>query len=285
MYHYFDEVLKENIELASAYLANTKTGFELGDKTAMDTLEASIMRRDAVNLLRKNEVDLIKAKQNTENFMWSEDAPLNLRASTQPEAYDSDLFQINIEVDQDRLVDSHPLILSYENKQANLQIEQRLKREKLKPKLKAKYNPLLSTPNNDLTPYYSANNYKLGLDFSMPILFRQERANIQRGNIKLQEPAFDIQHKRNELNNKLEGSILQQAVINEQIGLSTQNVAGYLQLMEGESEKFNFGESSVFLLNKRQEKYISGRLKLIELHIKLQIERLNYAYLANDLGE
>jgi outer membrane protein TolC len=285
MYFYFDSVLKENIVIAAAYLENTVTAFELGDKTGMDTLEASIMRRDAVNLLRKNEVDYIKAKQNAENFMWLDDVPVNLFDTTKPEAYDNDLFQIRIAADQNTLIDNHPLILSYKNKQANLAIAQQLKREKLKPKLKAKYNPLLSTPNGDLTPYYTANNYKLGLEFSMPILFRQERAEIQRGKIKLKEVGYVIQHKRNELNNKLEGSVLTQVVINEQIVLSEQNVDGYLRLMEGESEKFNFGESSVFLLNKRQDKYISGRLKLIELHIKLQIEQLNYAYLSNDLNE
>ena len=60
---------------------------------------------------------------------------------------------------------------------------------------------------------------------------------------------------------------------------------GYRLLLDGENEKFRFGESSVFLLNKRQEKYINGQLKLIELNIKLQVELLNYLYYSNGLIE
>ena len=117
----------------------------------------------------------------------------------------------------------------------------------------------------------------------MPMLFRSERANIQRGEVKIQEIIFDIENKRNELLNKLEGSLEQQAVIRNQIALQSQNVEGYRILLEGENEKFRFGESSVFLLNKRQEKFINGQLKLIELYVKLNIELLNYLYFSNRL--
>jgi hypothetical protein len=56
-------------------------------------------------------------------------------------------------------------------------------------------------------------------------------------------------------------------------------------LLEGENDKFRFGESSVFLLNKRQEKYIDGRMKLVDSQIKLQQEFLDYLYYTNALIE
>ena len=40
-----------------------------------------------------------------------------------------------------------------------------------------------------------------------------------------------------------------------------------------------------FLLNKRQEKYIEGQLKLIDLTNKLQKERLNYLLSSNQLAK
>lgn len=117
----------------------------------------------------------------------------------------------------------------------------------------------------------------------MPLLLRSEKADIVRGEIKIQETELDIQNKTNELQNKIENSWHQQKLLQEQIALLNLNVENYRRLLDGEQEKYNFGESSVFLLNKRQEKYIDGRLKLIEIHIKQQIELLNFLYYSNQL--
>jgi len=65
--------------------------------------------------------------------------------------------------------------------------------------------------------------------------------------------------------------------------LQTQGVVGYEQLLEAENIKFLYGESSVFLLNKRQEKFIDGKLKLVKLKVGLQTEKLNYLYYTNTL--
>ena len=85
--------------------------------------------------------------------------------------------------------------------------------------------------------------------------------------------------------NKTEASRQQQVVLQTQLTLMQQNVEGYRRLLEGENDKFLFGESSVFLLNKRQEKYIDGRLKLVETFIKMEMERLQFLYLINGLVE
>lgn len=72
-------------------------------------------------------------------------------------------------------------------------------------------------------------------------------------------------------------------ILRDQINIAEQNVAGYKRLLDGENEKFLFGESSVFLLNKRQEKYIQSQLKVVSLLVKLGTERLNYLYYTNGL--
>ena len=281
-YYFFQGVLNENIQIANAYFENTKLSFQNGEKTAMDTLEAFIMYQDANNLLQKNNGALTKSRQKVENYLWYEKTPISLQNTTKPEDYNNTIYPPRKNTSIPNIVNTHPLIQSYINKQSYYSIKQRLKREKLKPKLKVKYNPLLST-SNSLAPNLSLSDYKWGFDFSMPLLFRKEKADIQLGDIQIQEIGLDIQNKKNELQNKLENSLQQQAILREQITLSQQNLQGYRLLLEGENEKFRYGESSVFLLNKRQEKYINGRLKLIELNIKLQKELLNYLYYSNEL--
>jgi len=278
-------IIEENIDIALTYFNNTNTSFQNGEKTAMDTLEAFILAQDAYVMLQKNETKLTKARQNIENFLWVNNLPVELQPTTRPASLQNPVFDISETINTNPDLTQNPIIAEKLNKQAYFQVEQRLKREKLKPKLKAKFNPLLATSDNNIRPIYSTSDYKWGFDFSMPLLFRSARAGVQKGEIKLQEIALDIQNKSNELQNKIENSRQQQSILNEQIALQTQNNEGYRRLLEGENDKFLFGESSVFLLNKRQEKYIGGRLKLIDSQIKLQKELLDYLYFTNALIE
>jgi len=281
-YYFFSEVLKENIAIADTYFQNTKQSFLGGEKTVMDTLEAFILYQDAITHLQQNELGLIKSRQNIENYLWFESIPITLQSATRPENYNPGLLATYADFEGAVLSD-HPVILAAINKLSSLEIEQRLKREKLKPKLKLKYNPLLATRENSVAPSFSINDYKWGFDFSMPLLRRSEKADVNRGEVKIQETQLELQNKKNELQNKIESSWLRQNILTEQSVILSRNVAGYKRLLDGENEKFRFGESSVFLLNKRQEKYIDGQLKLIETFIKQQVELLNFLYFSNQL--
>ncbi|MEP7268465.1 MAG: TolC family protein [Saprospiraceae bacterium] len=283
LYHHFKIVLTENQELGKRYVDNTKQSYLGGEKTAMDTLEAFILYQDAILMAQKNEMELIKSRLVVENYLWYEDAPVSLQQRTIPEDYQKSYF-INAGKWTDTIaVTNNPILLASLYKLSMLELEQKLKREKLKPKLKVKYNPLLKTTPSSIAPIYSFENYTWGFVFSMPLLFRNERANIQQGEVKISEIELDIQNKRNELQNKIESTWRQLPILQDQIDLSINNANNYKQLLDGEFDKFRFGESSVFLLNKRQEKYITSQLKLIDMKIKQQTEKLKFLYLTNQL--
>ncbi|MBK7410358.1 MAG: hypothetical protein IPJ40_21245 [Saprospirales bacterium] len=56
--------------------------------------------------------------------------------------------------------------------------------------------------------------------------------------------------KQNSLKNKIEGNLESQLFLEAQVALQQQNVGNYGLLLEAERERFSYGESSVFLLNK-----------------------------------
>lgn len=282
-YFYFQEVLNENIAIADIYYNNTKASFFSGEKTSMDTLEAFIMFQDALTLMQANELSLVDAVKKVENYLWFNDFPVQLQENAKPEDYNKVINTSSLSLDIENIVNNAPIVLSYINKKSFYEIEQKLKRQKVLPKLKIKFNQLLATENNSVLPSYSLTNYKWGFDFSMPLLLRSERANIQIGQIKIDEITLDIDNKSNEIQNKIQTSVLQLKILNEQLFLIDKKVEGYKLLLEGETEKFKFGESSVFLLTKRQEKYINEQLKLIEYKIKLKKEYLTFLYYSNQL--
>ena len=283
--HYIQEVINESIAVANTYFENTKIAFLNGEKTGMDTLEALIIRQDRVAALQANTVRLIKAKQNIESYLWQNDLPLGLQPIAQPEKFEETIFSINANIDANNLSANTPIVQEKINKQKYFEMGLRLKRQKLLPKLKIKYHPLLHTSNDGITPNFSTSDYKWGFDFFLPLFLRSERAAIQKGEIKIRETILDIQNKQNELRIKMQASLEQQSILAQQLDLQEQNVAGYEKLLDAENEKFLFGESSVFLLNKRQEKYIDGQIKLIELRAKYQFEITKYLYYANELEQ
>ena len=53
--------------------------------------------------------------------------------------------------------------------------------------------------------------------------------------------------------------------------------------MAAENEKFRFGESSIFLLNSREQKLIEAQLKLVKLVVLYHKNRLGVAWAAGQL--
>ncbi len=276
------KVLQDNIELAQIYKDGTQQSYINGEKPAIDTLEAFLMVQDSRMRFKENEGNLIKVQQALESYLWYEQIPLELQDQRQPEP----LADFNIageDVSIESVLQTHPDILDKKIKQNSYEIEQRLKRDKLKPKLKVKYNPLISTTENSLAWDYSTADYKWGVNFSMPLFLRSERASIAQNQIKVKEIGLEIRDKQNALQNKIEGNLQIQQLLEEQLNIQRQNVVDYERLLNAEKDKFGFGESSVFLLNKRQEKFLESKIKLLKVLAKYHLMDVEYLLLTNQI--
>ena len=275
-------VVAENIELSLSYFENTKNAFENGEMTALDTLEAKLIYQNVDLLASQIRAEYLGAQQNLENFLWEGESALELNSMVYPpKALEEEL--IPDLTDLDNLINDNPKIRELDNSLKSTEIEQRLKREKLKPKLRAAYNPLLTGRDNNILPSYSISDYKLGVQFSMPFLFRSERADVKMGEIKIAEMDLKLKNEKNILKNSIENGIIQIDQLNRQLNILLNNIEGFRSLLEGEFEKFRFGESSVFLINSRQEKYIQSKFKEIEMRYKLNLKRFEQLYYLNQL--
>lgn len=280
-----EAIIQENLTLANNYFNATKEAFLNGSKPAIDTLEAFLIIQDRLNSLQKNQINLQKAKQELENFLWFKSLPLELQANTFPDKMNNNNFAFPLDILIEDLVEQNPQILQKEYKLQAYEIEQKLNKEKLKPKLKVKYQPLLATNNNDFAPNYSESNYKWGFDFSIPILLRTERGKVRQTNLKMKNIDLEIENKQNNLKNKIEATILNNASYQGLVALQNQTVINYKKLLDAEQIRFEIGESSVFLLNKRQEKYLESRIKFVDVQAKLFLNKLEFLYYSGNILE
>ena len=260
------KVYEEFLDNAELRLQGVKRSYDLGEKPTIDTTEARIAVSNRKLNLEKAKLNYIKASLQLSNFLWIEDIPVEIQTDIVPETkiknYIDDVLQIsNIALNLD--LENHPKLQSLDYKYKGLQIERRLKRNNLLPRVDLQYNFLGETP--ETINAFNTANYKAGLSINFPLFLRKERAELKLTNYKLQAIGFDKQAASLELNNKL--NTVQQEInsYQNQITLADIIVSDYTILLKGEERKFEIGESSLFLINSRESKLIENKLKVIEL--------------------
>lgn len=273
--------------LAQTRLEATRQSFLYGDKPAIDTLETFSNLLDRQIRLQESELDFQQATLALNMFLWGENTPLEMDKNMIPSPFDNnslDTQRLNQIISD--LPQNHPELKLYEFQLKNLDIEQKLKNNKLLPKLDLKYNFLANNATN-FFPSSASNvvdNYKLGLKFSYPLLTRSARADVSLNRIKIAETKFKFSQKRWELNNKIRAYLAEINIYIAQISTLKQNVNNYEQLLAAEYEKFRLGESSIFLLNSREIKLIETQQKLLTVQTKYEKAKASFSWVAARLA-
>ena len=94
---------------------------------------------------------------------------------------------------------------------------------------------------------------------------------LEKVKIEQLELGYKLEQKQLELLNKINATIEQLRASFDQLNIQKQMLTNYQTLFAAENEKFRIGESSVFLLNTREQKLIAGQLKLIKLQTYCQL--------------
>ncbi len=280
------QVYENALQLAQERFQAVKQSALLGDNPAIDTLEAGIQVQNRRLGLQSAQLDYANTSALLSIYLWSDGIiPLEISEETTPIPLDS-VTSLQLEATYfsqlDSMINNHPELQQYRYKIDQLTLDKRLKREQIKPKLNLNYFALSEPIGENPMANLSTNNYKWGLEFSMPILLRKERGELKLANLKLEETEMDIKNKLATIEFKVQASVNEWLTTLDQIELYNQTVRDYLGLLNGERQLFNAGESSLFLLNSRELGYIQAQLKLIELVSKNNKSILTTRY---NLGE
>lgn len=275
------------LEISKFRFEGVKSAYLGGDAAAIDTLEALLQ-------LQTIQAELQLAKQEFENsrlllstFLWSANSiPLEISENAIPDTSIIALsLELNFSSNVDSLVALNPDYLLYLVKKKNAELDKDLYLELLKPKLNLNLNVLntgfYSTLPNELNSVYFQNNYKMGIDFEMPLYLRKETANLELADIKITEIDLSISNKRLELKNKILNYINKYNTLASNNSIYSQLVTNYSTLLRAEETRFQIGESSLFVVNSRQQKLIESEIKQIENYTK---SKLAYIDLLNTIG-
>ena len=281
---YFD--WKKNFEeyqLYQEYVSNAQIRFNgikisiaAGDKPAIDSTEAGIVLKTRQLNAEESWLKFQKSRLQLSNFLWLENnVPLELEAAVQPEEISelqlSELLKTSVVLTNEPDIKDHPKINMLENKVGILEVERKLKANQLLPKIDVGYY-YLSEPS--YIQNYRFEDYKVGVNFSYPLFLRKERGQLKLARFKVEEMNYQLDLEKLQLKNKIKAQQTEIQSVGKQKNMILSLVGNHQKMLQSEERLFSVGESSVFLVNTRENNLVSAKLAAIHAENKLALSHV-----------
>lgn len=262
--------------MAENQLQFVRNGYLLGERPATDTLEAMLQYRNMETAWMQAGLKYEQARMKLETHLWlNGEIPLEMDSTLVPEspalAMQLPALLPDSVLRLTTLTELHNPELQIISFQIHaLEFEKKYKTASLIPKLDIYYNFLYS----EKSPVWLTDNYKLGVKFKTPLLFRNERGEQQQARIQVEQARFKQREMRVQTLNRLKTAIATYQNLHQQLRILDDMAQQYEQLRDAERVRFENGESTVFLVNAREMASIQARIRLAEMQGKiLQISR------------
>ncbi|MBC3784606.1 TolC family protein [Spirosoma utsteinense] len=291
--HQQRRLITEGYDLADRRFQALRERALLGDAATIDTTEALITVQDRLVQRQQAEVDEQNARLRVNTFLWNTASqPVELPATALPQqpsltAPGDTLLQ--------RLLDwanqQHPDLLKLAVKTQQLTLEERFRRAMIQPQVMLNASLLSETPNPDIryswNSYYSfrPQNYKVSMDLVFPLFLRKERGKLREVQVKNQQVQLEQLQTGRDITNTVQSAYNQLQTLARQVAVQQQTIQNQQLLLQAEQQKFELGESSLFLINARETKLIDLQVKGEELKTKYQKAIAELYFVAGTNGQ
>ncbi|MBK6785418.1 MAG: TolC family protein [Saprospiraceae bacterium] len=257
-----------------------------GDRPGLDTIEANIQWQLIFLSLQQAELELKNVETILNTFVWENGENKKIFPLYAPNNPDKTILEIpeaEMMMDVETFQNNNPFLEPYRLKGKQLEIERKFKRDKLKPVLNINYNPIFEPVSDAPFSNLTLENNKLGLSFKMPLFLRKERGEVKLTNFKISELEATWKEKISTMYGKYNLYYNEWNNTKEQVVVFNQMVNGYRRMYEAEKRLFEIGESSLFLVNTREQTYLQNMIKRLELISKNMKAYYGYHYISGRL--
>jgi outer membrane protein TolC len=278
--------VRQALDLAIVRQQGVVESYLQGDKPAIDTLEAFLLVQSRIADLNEANMHYQNTSILLSNFLWLNDnTPLEVTEQIRPPLLVNPSEPIPPLTALLAAGQTHPLLQFYQLDLNALEIDRKLAAEQLKPRLDVEYNILGNgldfnyDPSGNIAPLF-LDNYKWGIHFSFPLLLRKERGKLELSRLKIQKTALTLQQKNLEIQNKIQFYYTELNNTQQQLSLFSDFVRNAQRLLDAENIRFELGESSIFLVNSREQKLLEAQLKFLKLLADYQKQRMSLLWAA-----
>ncbi|GAB3783813.1 TolC family protein [Spirosoma horti] len=276
--HQQRQLLTEGYSLADRRFRALRERVLLGDAAAIDTTEALITVQDRLVQRQQADIEERNARLMVSTFLWNAAGqPVELPQTALPQ--EPSLLppdETRLQTLLDRAAQQHPELLKLDVKNQQLLLEERFRRAMIQPQILLNAMLLSETPRVDVpynwSSYYAfrPQNHKIGVDFVFPLFLRKERGKLREVQVKNQQVVMERQQTGRDVAIRVQAAYNQVQMLAQQGSVQQQAIQNQQRLLAAEQQKFEIGESSLFLVNARESKLIELRVKGEELKTKYQ---------------
>jgi outer membrane protein len=280
------QLIREGYDLANKRFVATRERARIGEQATIDSVEAKITLQDRQVSLEQAIIELQNTRLALSNYLWSaNETPLELPEDARPPlAGIRKIDETTLQSLINQAKSQHPEIQKLNIKIDQLSVEEKFRKEMLKPIFNANFN-LIADGFVNKQIYgnmnsFSPNNHKLGFEFVMPLFLRKERGKLQQVRIKQQSTGFELNLARREIMNEVYAAYNEVRNYEKQLKIQEDATRNQEILVKAEQRKFDLGESTLFLINTRESKWIEMKTKVESLKSKYEKALANLAYMA-----
>lgn len=270
-YQYY-QIVDQNLTLSRQRFELVKKTFQNGERPAIDTLEAMSQYQSFEFLKNESWLKFQNEGLALSVFLWQADnVPYQLPERIIPQqGWENETNIQKFTLDLSQLLEYarkfHPELQLYNQKLTALDIDQKLKFQDLLPSLDFSYNHLSKGYNAFASDgLLFQNNYQYGLKLEMPIPFSQGRGEYKLAKLRIQETVMAQSQNTLTIDLKIRNYYNEYLTLKNQIQLQRNMLTNFEELLAAEEALFQNGESSLFLINSRENKVLENQRKLIEL--------------------
>jgi outer membrane protein TolC len=291
MYYYNKFNLhKTGYDLSVIRFEAVKERVKFGDLSAIDTIEALLQVQSYEVMLQQSEVEYKNSRLIISNYLWKDETvPAELAENVVPSLKGTEITPLQ-EDSLQRITEygkqNHPDLIKLNARLVQLQIEKRYQANRFLPKMNLNYNLLqVGSPfgQDIISNGYLSNNYRLGFSFSYPLFLREERGRYKMTGIKIQQTDYQVLQRNREIQNEIQNTANEWRAFESQVRVQESMVRNAEALRNGEQIKFENGESSIFLINARENFLISSQVKLFELRSKYAKTKMELQWAAGNM--
>ncbi len=274
-------LIDESLSISEEVYRRVKVDFDFGALAAIDTVQAAITLQNRKVDSREALIDFKRAGLMLSNYLWGmNEEPMEFKDDLFPQLdFSMNLLGSDLPLDSlyNLAIVGHPELVKTGFKLEQLDIDRRLARENLKPRIDLNYNVINApiNPQGEFVDVQLRNNYKFGVEFEFPLFLRKERSKLRQTNIKIEQTNYELDLLERQILNGIQASYFELDNTKDMLSLMDGAVDNYKILLQAELDNLEQGESDLFKINFQQDKLLASQIKLMKMRANMEKARVN----------
>lgn len=273
-------LVEESLSITQDIYERVLDDFEFGEVAAVDTVQAAGKLAERQVDRQSALIDFKRAGLILSNYLWGDlEEPMEIGDGVVPDLdFQMNMLGATLSLDslESLALQQHPELVKTNLKLDQLEVERRLARENLKPRIDINYNIINSPINSggEFVEVQLRNNYKFGIEFEFPLFLRKERSKLRLTKIKIEQTGFELSQLEREIVNEIRASSFELDNTQSMLGLMQQSVEFSKTVLEAGIYDLEAGESDLFKINLLQDKLLETQIKLMKMRANMEKARV-----------